>query len=60
MTKLEWRKVVFAGETDEFGMCPVCKDIDYAECDCPGPSMDDEYEYQVIGNDLFARKLPVE
>lgn len=40
----EWVKVVFSDDCDEEGNCPNCG-IDYAECGCPGPTMDDEYEY---------------
>ena len=49
-----WVPVVFAGDCDEDGLCPVCE-IDYAECTCPGPTMD-EMEYRVIDGVLFARE----
>ena len=49
----KWRKVVYAAECDEFGNCPIC-DIDYSECDCPGPTMD-ECEYRWIDGELYAR-----
>jgi hypothetical protein len=44
-----WRRVVFASdcrECDACGepVCPVCIGH-YADCDCPGPMQDDEYEY---------------
>jgi hypothetical protein len=48
-----WRKVVCSADCDEDGNCPACG-IDYAECSCPGPTMD-EYEYKVKGGQLLAR-----
>jgi hypothetical protein len=48
-----WRQVVFSADCDEDGNCPVCG-IDYADCDCPGPTMD-EYEYKEKGRQLLAR-----
>ncbi|MBY6093837.1 hypothetical protein [Ferrimonas balearica] len=51
-----WRLVVFADECDEWGNCPICE-IDYADCDCPGPTQEDEYEYQTVGDCLYARPL---
>lgn len=49
-----WKRVVYASDCDEDGMCPVCN-VDYAECECPGPTMD-EMEYRVIRGVLFARE----
>lgn len=51
----EWRKVVFACETDEYGNCPNCE-IDYADCPCPGPTMDG-YEYEEREDGLYARLI---
>jgi len=51
----QWRKVVYAADCDEDGNCPVCG-IDYSECDCPGPTMD-EMEYRWIDGELYARPL---
>ena len=51
-----WRAVVFAADCDEEGNCPVCG-IDYAECECPGPTMDG-FEYEVIDGVLMAREAP--
>jgi hypothetical protein len=48
-----WRPVVFSADCDEDGNCPVCG-IDYAECSCPGPTMD-EYDYKEKGGQLLAR-----
>lgn len=45
--KRVWKRVVFSAECDEDGMCPVCGDIDFADCDCPGPTQDDLYDYEV-------------
>ena len=52
---MRWQRVVFSADTDEDGNCPVCG-IDYAECDCPGPTME-EYEYRVMDGVLWARPL---
>jgi hypothetical protein len=43
-----------AGEDDEPLICPICE-IDYAECPCPGPHQEDEFEYQEAGGRLWAR-----
>ena len=58
----EWRKVIFAADCSECEVCedpvcPVCK-VHYAECECPGPTQDDEYEYKEFADGLYARKLP--
>ena len=51
-----WVRVVFSDECDEFGNCPICR-IDYTECPCPGPTMDEEYEYRMTKEEgLEARK----
>lgn len=52
-----WRKVVFAADCDEYGNCPGCG-IDYAECECPGPTQDDFYEYRECDHgELWARPI---
>ena len=52
-----WRRVIFASDCDEDGDCPVCG-VDYAECDCPGPTQDDMYEYREDDDGiLWARRL---
>ena len=50
----EWKEVVFASECDEDGNCPKCL-IDYADCGCPGPSQEDEYDYKEQDGKLLAR-----
>jgi hypothetical protein len=54
-TKPAWQKVVFSADCDEYGDCPICC-IDYSECPCPGPTMEEEYEYRVINGELYARE----
>lgn len=54
-----WRIVVFAAETRPNGNCPVCVDQDYADCPCPGPTMDD-HEYEEFDGVLYARPMPEE
>lgn len=59
----EWRRVVMAGdcrpcELCEEPVCPVCAEH-YADCECPGPTMDDEFEYREDEDGvLWARRLP--
>lgn len=50
-----WRPVIFSSECDADGNCPLCK-IDYAECPCPGPTQDDEFEYADVKGVLMARE----
>ncbi len=58
----EWQKVVMAmdcapeGDDDGILICPHC-DIDYADCPCPGPHQDDEFEYEERADGLYARKI---
>jgi hypothetical protein len=52
--EFEWVRVVFSNECDEDGNCPNCK-IDYAECNCPGPTQDDLFEYKEENYILWAR-----
>ena len=49
-----WRRVVFGVEVGDDGECPVCGG-EYAECPCPGPTMDD-HEYKMVGDVLMARQ----
>lgn len=51
-----WRPVVFVNEIDRDGNCPLCK-VDYAECPCPGPTQDDEFEYAEFRGVLMAREI---
>ena len=49
-----WRVVAFAADCDDDGNCPLCL-IDYAECNCPGPTQDDLFDYAEIDGVLMAR-----
>jgi hypothetical protein len=61
-----WKKVSFAGDCtysdeslddgDELGdICSICG-LDYCEeCECPGPTQMDEYEYQEFDGELYAK-----
>ncbi len=52
----EWVKVVYSADCDENGNCPVCT-IDYGECDCIGPTMDEsEVEYKWTDEVLYGRR----
>ena len=47
-----WIPVRYAHECEVCEMCeepwcPTCNEH-YAECDCPGPHQDDEFEYETI------------
>lgn len=58
----EWKKVVFASDCracEACGepVCPTCHDH-YADCECPGPTQDDMYEYREDKDILMARELP--
>jgi len=61
----EWKLVSFARdcegydeETGELGdACSICG-LDYCEeCQCPGPTQTDEYEYEERDGELYARRL---
>jgi hypothetical protein len=61
--KGDWIKVVFAADCDdpwdtdgECLVCPNCQ-IEYAECPCPGPHQDEEFEYQERRGVLYARRI---
>ena len=63
--KAKWIKVVFAADCiyedwDEERDCPTCPECgrDYSDCPCPGPMMEDQYDYKEINGVLFARKKP--
>jgi hypothetical protein len=64
MNDIKWKKVILAGDCEPCEMCgdpicPVCVEH-YAECECPGPHQEDEYEYKLMGDIMYARKLGVE
>jgi len=61
--QFEWQKVVFAAdceyeEWDEDGECPICPVCAeyYSECECPGPTQDDLFEYEEFQGELWARQ----
>jgi hypothetical protein len=37
-------------------ICPVCEEH-YAECECPGPTQCDEYEYKLVQDVMMAKPL---
>lgn len=51
----DFRPVQFASDCDDDGKCPVCG-IDYAECDCPGPT-EDGVVYAETESGLFGLRL---
>lgn len=51
----KWLRVVHSAECDEFGNCPVCVDVDFADCPCPGPTQEEEFDYKEVAGQLFAR-----
>jgi hypothetical protein len=54
MPRRKWLPVVFAADCDDDGNCPRCG-IDFAECDCPGPTQDG-FEYMERDGVLYARR----
>ena len=56
-----WVKVLHAHECGICDMCgePLCRSCDehYADCPCPGPHQEDEYDYEDREDGLYARKL---
>lgn len=52
-----WKRVVYSAECDEDGNCPVCGEIDYTECDCPGPTQGG-IEYEWVDGVLWGRPEP--
>lgn len=57
--RYDWQKVVFAADCDEDGNCPQCE-VDYTDCECPGPTQDDLYEYKEVKGQLLARRKDAE
>ena len=55
MKRNPWQQVVHSCECDDEGNCPICK-IDYAECECIGPTEDD-VEYQVRDGVHMGRRV---
>lgn len=55
-----WVKVVFAADCELCEECeePICEacDMHYAECPCPGPHQDEEYDYDERLDGLYARR----
>ena len=62
MAKRKWQEVLCAADCiyedwdddHEMPICPRCE-IEYADCECIGPTMDG-YEYKEINGVLMARK----
>lgn len=52
--KSRWQKVIFSADCNDDGFCPVCGDIDFGDCPCPGPTQDG-YEYEERLDGLYAR-----
>ncbi len=51
-----WVPVVFAADCDEDGSCPCCGG-DFGDCGCPGPTMEDEYEYTFVDGVMYAKRI---
>lgn len=60
----EWEPVLFASDCAPCDLCgePLCEkcEVHYADCDCIGPTQDDEYEYSELDGVLWARPIPQE
>ena len=55
-----WQPVVYAGDCVDCPLCgePVCYVCadHFSDCDCPGVTMDDDYEYSDHDGFLWARR----
>lgn len=49
-----WIRVSFSADTAEGGECSICGE-QYEDCPCPGPTMEELYEYLVIDGAMWAR-----
>jgi len=58
---MEWTIVKFAHDCIECDCCgePFCETcaLHYADCQCPGPHMEDEFEYAEFEGHLLARRI---
>lgn len=52
-----WIRVSFSADTGEDGACSICGEM-YEDCPCPGPTMDELYEYRVIDGVMHAKLKP--
>lgn len=56
----KWVRVRFASDCKPCECCgePLCEGCmeHYADCDCPGPTQDDEYEYKEVHGVMYARE----
>ena len=48
-----WKRVVYSADCNEDGECPLCG-VDYGNCRCPGPTMD-ECQYIEHDGELWGR-----
>ena len=57
----EWKRVVSAGDCKPCECCgePYCATCDdhYADCECPGPTQHEEYDYRTRRGVLEARPI---
>lgn len=57
----DWQEVIFA---ENLPMCVFCEEephcpehqTHFADCPCPGPMQDEEYEYEERAGVLYARR----
>jgi hypothetical protein len=50
-----WQQVVHSADCDEDGNCPICKDVDFGDCPCPGPTSDG-YEYAITSDGVLVAR----
>ena len=57
----EWIEVVHSHDCEPCDMCeePICPNCEdhYADCECPGPTQDDQFEYNEVAGVLYAREI---
>ena len=61
MSMERWTRVIFASDCLACEECgePICLNCEdhYADCDCPGPSQEDEFKYMEKDGVLYARRI---
>lgn len=56
-----WKPVVYCDDCEACDCCgePICPhcDMHYADCPCPGPMQEDEFEYKTLNGYEYARPI---
>lgn len=54
--KTKGKKLAHSAECDKDGNCPLCH-ADFAECECPAPAQEDEFECDDADGTLWAQEI---